>query len=82
MDYFYHHTTQEKSEDVDENNKPGYILLREKKESEMKNNQGSKQNLKTILAFWKTFVVILTPFLLAPILTHVGTQEAKCGYVI
>ena len=82
MDYFYHHTTQEKSTDLDGNNKQGYILLPEKKESEMKNNQGSKQNLKMILAFWKTFVVIFTPFLLAPILTHVGTQEAKCGYVI
>merc|ERR1712226_689829 len=48
----------------------------------MKNNRGYKDNFKSLGAFWKTFVVILTPLLLIPILTQIGTQEAKCGYVI
>ena len=81
MDFFYHHTNQENAVDEDRN-KRGYSFLEEKNDPIMKNNKGLKQYLLCIGAFWKTFVVILTPFILLPILTNIGTQEAKCGYVI
>ena len=41
MDYFYHHTTQDKPGDVDEN-KRGYLLLEDPKDSTMKNKRGFK----------------------------------------
>ena len=81
MDFFYHHTNQENALDEDRN-KRGYSFLEEKNGPIMKNNKGLKQYLLSIGAFWKNFVVILTPFILLPILTNIGTQEAKCGYVI
>ena len=34
------------------------------------------------LKFWKTFVILLTPCLLSPLLMAIGTSEAKCAFVI
>ena len=36
----------------------------------------------SLARFWRSFVIILTPLLLMPILIKIGTPEAKCGFVI
>ena len=48
----------------------------------MSSNEGNHEKLKSFFRFWKSFVIILTPIFLSPILFYIGTQEAKCGFVI
>ena len=36
----------------------------------------------SLARFWRSFIIILTPLLLMPILIKIGTPEAKCGFVI
>jgi len=38
--------------------------------------------LGNILPFWKSITTLLAPVLLCPLVFYVGTQEAKCGFVI
>ena len=36
--------------------------------------------VSNILQFWRTFIIILTPILLSPLLSEIGTSEAKYEY--
>lgn len=46
------------------------------------NERGVSKQLKTVLTFWRSIIIVLTPLLLLPLLTNIGTTEAKCGFVI
>ena len=81
MDYFYHHTDHEKHEDALNNNEFS-MSVDIHRGSEMSKKRGIKETFRSLLRFWRTFVIIITPLLLIPILTVIGTSEAKCGFVI
>ena len=38
--------------------------------------------ISQILQYWRTIVTLAAPVLLCPLVFYVGTQEAKCGFVI
>ena len=35
-----------------------------------------------LILFWKSITTVLAPLLLCPLVFYVGSQEAKCGFVI
>ena len=41
-----------------------------------------KMMISQILQYWRTIVTLAAPVLLCPLVFYVGTQEAKCGFVI
>ena len=77
MDYFYHHTDRGSKQDISKN-KNGYTTLK----TQLHTTMGIVEKLKCVGAFWRTFVIILTPLFLMPLLVKIGTPEAKCGFVI
>lgn len=48
----------------------------------MAGNGTSTDRAKTLMTFWRSYVVILTPLVLAPLLILSPVKEARCGYVI
>ena len=41
-----------------------------------------KNKMFVILRFWRTWLTILAPIALCPLVFHIGTSEASCAFVI
>ena len=41
-----------------------------------------KSKISVILRFWRTWLTLLAPLALCPLLFHIGTSEANCAFVI
>ena len=41
-----------------------------------------KNKMFVLLRFWRTWLTILAPIALCPLVFHIGTSEANCAFVI